>query len=150
MNIFIIDRFNGSIYNPSDRTAMIRIFETDKTEMIPLVYKEKFDNVFEYFFDDIDKESWGDYRGINNEIAKQIIKDFATIKDKIDTLIVHCRAGVSRSPAVALALNDIFELNCLDVKDFINMGCFSSHNRYVYKTMMKSANKTLENQYELS
>ena len=62
-----------------------------------------------YTFDDVPNPNssplW-----INNEISDNIISDFIKYKDKIESLAVHCRAGISRSAAVAAALNDFFNL----------------------------------------
>ena len=50
------------------------------------------------------------------EQAKQIIEFVNGVKDKIDTLLVHCYAGWSRSPAVAAAIDRF--CNKADIKHY--------------------------------
>ena len=72
-----------------------------------------------YLFDDIE-EKFQDYVLINRDIAAKILEDFSRFKDRIESLAVHCRAGLSRSPAVAAALNDCFSLGSSE--DFFQDG----------------------------
>lgn len=58
-----------------------------------------------FHFDDIDKEyhSIG-LNSISEEDAKRIVKTVKEWADKVDTIYVHCDAGVSRSAGVAAAI----------------------------------------------
>jgi len=47
---------------------------------------------------------------ISDAQALAIIKEFAWFAPVTQTLLVHCNAGSSRSPAMALALRDIFNI----------------------------------------
>lgn len=44
-------------------------------------------------------------------VASRIINDFAKHKDKVSAVMVHCNAGLSRSPTVALFLCKHFGIN---------------------------------------
>lgn len=59
-----------------------------------------------FHFDDIDKEyhSIG-LNSISEEDAKRIVKTVKEWADKVDTIYVHCDAGVSRSAGVAAAIS---------------------------------------------
>jgi len=47
---------------------------------------------------------------ISKDIANKIIHDFNQAYQKVDTVMLHCNMGVYRSPAVALALEKLFNL----------------------------------------
>ena len=47
---------------------------------------------------------------INPRIAEMILRDFVAHEGKISAVMIHCNAGLSRSPAVALALCHRFNL----------------------------------------
>ena len=102
-------------FNPEDygKTAVIRISSKDFT---PLKYQNKFEDVLELIFLDITDEDF--YRFSIEEIenlkiscpnpypistyqVEQIIRFIYKNLKKIDTMLIHCDAGVSRSPAVA-------------------------------------------------
>ena len=61
-----------------------------------------------FHFDDIDKEyhSIG-LNSISEEDAKRIVKTVKEWADKVDTIYVHCDAGVSRSAGVAAAISKV-------------------------------------------
>lgn len=63
--------------------------------------------------------------------AEEILKFADEYWDKVETLLIHCDAGRSRSPAVAAALSRI--------KVGHDDGYFNSHipNRWVYGTLLK-------------
>jgi len=43
-------------------------------------------------------------------MAEDLVKKFAAVYEQADAMLAHCNAGASRSPAVANALVDIFNL----------------------------------------
>lgn len=61
-------------------------------------------NVLNLDFHDID-EPCKDYTHFTKEMAKEII-DFVNKNEDKKTLIIHCHAGISRSGAVGLAINE--------------------------------------------
>ena len=68
----------------------------------------------------------------NDKLAKQIINFVNTYKDKIDTLIVHCDAGESRSGAVGVWANRYLEL---DEKEFLENNKKIYPNSYIYNIL---------------
>ena len=98
--------------------AMIRI--TTDPEFGRLHYPDQFMGVLELHFADIidgDRDKWNqeaiDYfekmgmktHPISLEQAKQIVEFAEQMRDQeCHTMVVHCQAGYSRSPAVAVAL----------------------------------------------
>lgn len=70
--------------------------------------------------------------------ANQIIDFVAEIKDEIDMLVVHCEAGVSRSPAIAAVLAKI---HFGDDKAFFKAPF--TPNMHVYRVMLDTAHERL-------
>jgi predicted protein tyrosine phosphatase len=93
-----------------------------------------------YVFDDLDwcDEDEGKYIRINEEIAGKIIDDFSKFRERIESLAVHCRAGLSRSPAIAAALNVCFNLG-ISRDRFFGGGYMT--NRLVYQTVIRAGIK---------
>lgn len=118
MKIMILSRNVAKDVSPVaqslGKTAMIRI--SSLPEMPPLTFKDEYQDVIEFNFDDV-TDGWFNQavkeagfsavlehaRPINLDEAKRII-EFAEKNRDVDTLIVHCDAGVCRSSGVALAL----------------------------------------------
>jgi hypothetical protein len=123
---------------PDRSSAIIRIcdFETrdycdargewDNSPEAPLVASNHWKRVFSYRFGDIDPDRHVLYEGeesaktylagledriINPDLAKTVVQEFASIPDNVQCYVFHCNAGSSRSPAVAIALNRIFNLD---------------------------------------
>jgi predicted protein tyrosine phosphatase len=48
-----------------------------------------------------------EYKVFQYSQAQEIWNFVASVKDKIKTLLVHCEAGVSRSPAIAAAISEV-------------------------------------------
>ena len=152
MKIHIFSAEKASQHNPPRKTYTIRIYSGNPiggTAYENLIYcpNYSFDTIKKYYFDDIKptkeeleerfaEEPGEDLCPITSEIAEEILSDFRTHKDSIEELLVHCREGKSRSPAVAIALNDIFNLgeNSEELRKK-----FPDMNSFVYETIMKSA-----------
>ena len=123
---------------PNRPSAIIRIcdFETrdycdargewDNSPAAPLIESDHWKNIFSYRFGDIDPDRHPLYEGaesakayfaeledriISLNLAKTIVREFASIPDDVQCYVFHCNAGSSRSPAAAIALNQIFNLD---------------------------------------
>lgn len=81
-------------------------------------------------FHDIDEAIYG-YGLISEDQAFQVLEFVDQVWDKIETLLIHCEAGISRSPAIAAAISRI--------KIGHDGGYFNTHipNRYVYRALLK-------------
>lgn len=75
-------------------------------------------------FDDVEQKDGQDYELFSDIQAKQIL-DFV-IKHLDKDIFVNCDAGLSRSPAVVVALEQIFNAN-----DVSNVSDYQHHNRFV-------------------
>lgn len=102
--------------------------QLEKTFLQPLVKANRynFSN-----FDDMDISNDGN-------LFQRIIIDFDHDRKNKDILLVHCYMGLSRSPAVAAALNEIFKLGT-NTQEFL-----SKHFSYcpiTYEQLIYSAKR---------
>jgi len=127
MDLKVMSIYEARKFEPIVPTAVMRIYSGS-----PIMnggYGRLRDNPsyvrkFLYVFDDIhgitgdemDRESNlgpdenPDIRFMSREDARQVIEDFVSVKDKVECLVVHCKHGQGRSAAVAMGLNETFEL----------------------------------------
>lgn len=84
-------------------------------------------------FDDVEADGLGSF---NADLAKQIWDFVLSWMDKTNNIIVHCEAGISRSPAIAIALARFFK-----EVDHIYFSEPFFPNRRVIKIMMETMPK---------
>jgi len=99
---------------PDTNVAMISICTPEDRHNVKLSTKwERTNKLLELDFHDIDREH-PDYVVFSKEHAKAVIDFIECLSDEsfedneVDTIIVHCLAGVSRSAAVALFIHENF------------------------------------------
>jgi predicted protein tyrosine phosphatase len=94
------------------------------------------EGVLQLLFADID-EPRGEYVLFDENHAEQIL-NFVKQMDlaKVNTLIVHCKAGYSRSPAVAAALSEIYDQK----SDAFFQYC--RPNMHVYKLLLNTHHRS--------
>lgn len=91
---------------PSTNTAMISISTPEGRHNVSLNKKwEICGNLLEIDFHDIDIQD-SNYTIFSREHAKTIIDFIESLSSDINTIIVHCLAGISRSAAVALFIHE--------------------------------------------
>jgi predicted protein tyrosine phosphatase len=76
-----------------------------------------------------------DPRAFKREHAHRILDFVGGIWDKVDLLMVHCEAGVSRSPAVAAAISQIY----LGTDGTFFMPHLYQPNQLVYDMLLETA-----------
>lgn len=112
MDLHIFGAMQAREFQPEKPTYVIRIFSSYSHDFDrkPLV-SPHYTAINGYTFDDV----WPGMcpRGrimITEDIAETVLRDFVNAKDSVDALLVHCTRGINRSPAVGIALNEIFGL----------------------------------------
>jgi predicted protein tyrosine phosphatase len=133
---FILPRYVAGNADPVrqgwGRTAMIRI---SSAPFDGHPHQDKFEGIIELDFDDISEKFYEEYirslqqdekpkvRPISDEDADKIVQ-FAQHYSDVDTFVVHCDAGISRSSGVMLALCEtLFEqMDC--AHDIMESGRF--------------------------
>lgn len=92
-------------YEPHDfKTAIISITDTDKADVI--FEKNEINRIraiLKLKFDDVERDS-KDLHCITKDDAEKIVNFINKNKNKVDKIIVHCEAGVSRSAGVGAAI----------------------------------------------
>lgn len=102
------------------------ISETNRVALLQLSFADR-DMVREITPETIEK-----YGLFRQEHAKQILDFVGENWDKVEAFLVHCEAGISRSPAIAAAITKI--AGGEDAYYFRHY----SPNRYVYKTIIEA------------
>ncbi len=142
MDLNILDWRGALEHEPQKPTYAIRIFGTYVQPPIPELKNSPFyERIATYVFDDLIERPSSIL--ITPEIAQEIIGDFSRYRDRASALVVHCSRGKNRSPAVAMALNDLFSLG------HVSLGHgpetlerrFQDYNRKVYRTVMEAGRK---------
>lgn len=77
------------------------------------------------------------YKIMNENQANQIIDFVEEYKDIVDFFLVHCSAGVCRSPGCAAALSTIYNGNAREIFQYP----LYIPNMHVYRTILKVAEK---------
>jgi hypothetical protein len=74
-------------------------------------------------------------RGIffDKDIAAKIINDFKISGKEAECVLVHCEKGQNRSPAIGIALNEIFNWGIEGLKEQ-----YFDYRKYVYSIMMST------------
>jgi len=140
MNIRIRGYEEAEHFVPDEPTYAIRIFNSPGMSSVRYGNLQKSENyvaIKEYTFDDIGLNS---KEGIpfNRCIARQIVEDFQREGFSSSGLIVHCTQGLSRSPAVAIALNKLFNLG----QDHKKMIYENEHYHYsIYRMIVEEGEK---------
>ena len=105
MNIQVMSRTRAVQFSNSAHRAMVAVISiSDCDKEYPNLHNNPGNGIVfqsRYHFDDVDE---GEDHCITNNDAMQIATFVFSVKDKADLLIVHCEAGVSRSPGVAAAI----------------------------------------------
>ena len=113
--IVILSRKDAVRYEPSDREVCISI--TDFDDHAPPVLSGRFISVLRLAFSDIDEPDADPTTLLFNDThAKAILRFVQQWKDA-DRLVIHCMAGQSRSPGVAIALCELFSWTLDDIEE---------------------------------
>lgn len=105
----------------------ISTYDTD----FPVLDEENRVALLQLAFKDVDLP--GRSGGINSDQARQILDFFSEWHEQIDTLLIHCEFGASRSPAVGAVLSKIWY--GADKFFFDNY----TPNMFVYRAIMNEA-----------
>lgn len=101
----------------------------------PVLSTENRVDLLQLSFKDI--EFAGRDGGITDEDARKILEFVDRNADKVDTLLIHCEMGVSRSPAVGAAVYHVLTEGGDDSEFFQRF----TPNRIVYRTILDEARR---------
>lgn len=109
-NIVVMSREKAKKFKCEDNWAAISV--SSKSDMFPELDASKRQGLLQLCFDDISFPHTipKGLKLFNLELAREVV-DFVNLhENNIETLLVHCEAGLSRSPAIAAAISEIFEI----------------------------------------
>lgn len=146
MNIHIMGSRTANTYLPVVPTLAFQIFDSYPGSPKITLRNSPLFTVCSYTFDDIDLDQLLKHYPetdlnklaqkhvlFNRTLAQEILDDFTIQKiDNLDFLI-HCTLGASRSPAVAIALNEIFNLGQQNLKER-----HPAYNHFVYRILKET------------
>jgi predicted protein tyrosine phosphatase len=145
----------ASYFKPeNNKTILIRILDSyhQKIEKYPyfieypkILHEKLFFKVIEIYCDDVDELKWEnkeefkkmcideDIELFDEKMAKELKQQLNEIgfNNKDFDLVVHCRAGVSRSSAIFKGLNEIYDLGYLEIEKK-----YPHYNNSIYKTLI--------------
>jgi predicted protein tyrosine phosphatase len=110
MKILVSTRDEVGRFATSGKAACISINDSNQA---PALLPASIDDahVLRLQFDDVDgsNETWHNRPVVmfNESLAESILDFWHQVKDQIDVLLVHCNAGMCRSPAVAAVIEHI-------------------------------------------
>ncbi len=137
MELAIRSLEEACMYRSNENVYHIQIDSADKGDSFRFENLNRGGNFIHriYHFDDVTPSS-GNGLLFDERIAENIMDDFITGAGRSKILLVNCFAGLSRSPAVGIALNDIFSLgyNSDELKER-----YAMFNQWVYKIMLETA-----------
>jgi predicted protein tyrosine phosphatase len=103
----------------------------DSVAIYPEISEENRVNILQISFDDIIKPKLSKVT-INDSQGKEIVDFVSNIWDKIDLLMIHCNAGMCRSPAVGKAISNKYQPKYVNDFDKLYVP-----NPLVYDTVFK-------------
>lgn len=143
MDLHILSRTGALNFEPIKLTYAIRIYSSDPSYK-PSKLKESrlYSRIVEYVFDVVDDDCEDGQISLcatgtvalTEDVAHDLLIDFSKHKEGIEALMVHCSAGKERSPAVAIALNDIFNLGHNSEELKTKFFCFDNKT---YETLLR-------------
>lgn len=125
MNILVTSLEGAIRFEPEEPTYAIRIFNSAcgrtmdfdgikeairYNREFPLKESSFYKNVETYVFDDVVFEDDSCLVNLDRVLAERMLLDFLHGRGDSSLLMVHCFKGRNRSPAVAMAFNEIFGL----------------------------------------
>jgi len=132
MDLHILSLRAALDFKPAKPTYAIQIYSSFSSVRSKLSV-ESYTHIAQYVFDDNDERFTAGPVTITTDIADSIVREFAEWKDRVEALLVQCSRGENRSPAVAMALNELFNLGHDSAK---LKGQFNVYNDFVYRAVL--------------
>jgi predicted protein tyrosine phosphatase len=132
VSILVLSRSEAEQFQPAARAICISISDSHVT---PAALSPAFAAVLRLSFDDVQGVHASDERPFDDSHATAIM-DFVRRHGEGSQLVVHCHAGVSRSPAVAVALAVLCGLPTHDLR-----ALYPAWNRWVYHRLVQQGDR---------
>ncbi len=148
MTIYVMGCEEAAIFFPLRPTLVMRILNPGVESLAAPLRNSLLFCIKEYCFEDVDKDTLtrnypnfdlsrlAERQIFTPIIAQAILRDFSNEADNYKDHLFHCTQGISRSPAVAIALNELYLKN--DEAAAMKKR-FPKYNRYVYRLLCEQA-----------
>jgi predicted protein tyrosine phosphatase len=113
--LLILSRKKAEVYEPSGRELCISISDAGN-EPLPRL-SNAFVDILRLAFSDIDQPSDDPSEVFFNDDHACQVTDFVRRLTPVDRIVVHCMAGQSRSPGIALGLCELFSWETGDLEE---------------------------------
>ena len=103
--LLILSEHSAGLYEPAGREVCVSVTDPGK---LPALLSDRFLAVLRLAFTDIDQSPGDSWEVLfTADHAKEIVHFIQRWSD-VDRVVIHCRAGLSRSPGIAMGLCDVF------------------------------------------
>ena len=114
-DILVLSEKKALLYEPEGREVCISVTDIDDDELP--VLSRRFISILRLAFTDIDEpDEDPSFLLFNAAHATAIVKFAAQWRD-VDRIVIHCMAGQSRSPGIAMGLYDLFSTQPEDMAE---------------------------------
>jgi predicted protein tyrosine phosphatase len=140
----VLSRRLAMTHESTTRYAVISIHDPPpEVESAKIPQRWGLEGILRLGFHDVDPQTHMSHRGMESlamrsEQAREVWRFVRDKWLKVECLVIHCEAGVSRSPSVAMAIADAFAMgrDVIDWRDFDPS--LDPPNWHVYDTMMRA------------
>jgi len=142
--LYILSKEIAATFQPEKPTRAIRLIDfPEKRRALFPPLQGTYTHIHTYYFDDIDYDTTLSEEEIcakglvrfNHDIAEQLLQDFQS-ESPFEAVLIHCSAGLGRSPGVAIALNEIFNLG---YETWKLESRYAHYNKYIRQTLRDTA-----------
>jgi len=105
--LVVLSEKKATAYQPTGREVCISVTDIDDTQRPRL--SQAFVSILHVAFSDIDEPEPDPSFLLFNEVHAKAIVRFVHQWRDVDRIVIHCMAGQSRSPGIAMALCELFD-----------------------------------------
>jgi predicted protein tyrosine phosphatase len=110
-NVLVLSQTRAEAYEPTGREVCISVTDPAK---VPARLSDRFAAILRLSFTDITEPiGHPDYVLFDETHARAIVR-FVQQWPDVDRIVVHCRAGLGRSPGIAIGLTELFSWGAID------------------------------------
>jgi predicted protein tyrosine phosphatase len=102
--VVVLSAARAAEYEPQDAAVCVSVGDPDQPD-VPL--SPRFASVLRLKFSDIVEDSGLPSDVLFDRSHARTLLEFLDHWSRVDTVVVHCRAGLSRSPAIAIAIAEL-------------------------------------------
>lgn len=130
--IHFMSRKNAEMMPGHPQVAVIAIGDPGSE---PSVLSPTFGAIHRLEFNDVDTNEKNQYVLFDKPLAHKVWEYLENLPEGVDTLVVHCHLGVSRSAAVAKAIAQYLQLDYPEH--------YSLYNKHVFQVMQQTLYKRI-------